>query len=226
MKKSRCRLRLLAALLAGSAALLASGCGGGASSAPSTSCPTDVFVPNYADRLQHLLTWQAFPVTVAFVHDAHYTPQLQSIAVAGFDQWVQAMGGAITYRVVPDLQLSSIQVRFDDTAQSGATTLTFNGSVMANAAMNIGIHGLAPGDIQCVAAHEFGHALGIDGHSDNPADLMYPTHVQGTPCQVSQRDVNTLKTGYCSLFLRNASAQPGASAAPVLQKDTGCSGST
>ncbi|MGC8668511.1 MAG: matrixin family metalloprotease [Chthonomonadales bacterium] len=209
MNKRLCRWSPVIPFVCAGIAFLTGGCGAGSPPPSSTLCPTDIFVPNYADRVQHLLTWQTFPVTIAFAHDALYTPQLQAIALEGFNQWTQALGGPIAYQVVADPRTANIQVRFDDTAQNGATTLTYNGSVMANAAMRIGTHALAPADIQCIAAHEFGHALGIDGHSPDPADLMYPTHRAGTPCAVSQRDVNTLKTGYCGIFLKNAALPAG-----------------
>ncbi len=75
---------------------------------------------------------------------------------------------------------------------------------MTHADMEIGIKNVGAADVQCVAAHEFGHALGIDGHSDNSSDLMYAVHVIGEPCPLTQHDLNTMKTGYCGVFSRAA----------------------
>jgi hypothetical protein len=36
-------------------------------------------------------------------------------------------------------------------------------------------------DMEAAAAHEMGHALGIDGHSQNPRDLMSVYYAQGQP---------------------------------------------
>ena len=63
-----------------------------------------------------------------------------------------------------------------------------------------------PEDVQSVAAHEFGHALGIQGHSDNPNDLMFPSatryfaapdiRLPDPPHEVTRRDLNTLRACY------------------------------
>jgi predicted Zn-dependent protease len=49
--------------------------------------------------------------------------------------------------------------------------------------------------LTAAARHELGHALGIWGHSLNPADVMYFAQVR-TPPSISARDINTLKRIY------------------------------
>lgn len=51
---------------------------------------------------------------------------------------------------------------------------------------------LDPDEVERVAAHEMGHALGL-GHSDHPGDLMYPTN---TARALSPRDYRTLEALY------------------------------
>jgi predicted Zn-dependent protease len=75
--------------------------------------------------------------------------------------------------------------------------------------MRIAVAGVTAADLQSVAAHEFGHALGIDGHSDDPGDLMYPVEIRmigpdGNPVpapvhSVTLRDLNTLALCYPQL---------------------------
>ncbi|MCU0517841.1 MAG: peptidase [Oscillatoria sp. Prado101] len=49
--------------------------------------------------------------------------------------------------------------------------------------------------IQAAARHEFGHALGIWGHSPSETDALYFSQVRNPP-PISPRDVNTLKRVY------------------------------
>jgi hypothetical protein len=51
---------------------------------------------------------------------------------------------------------------------------------------------LDPEDVERVAAHEMGHALGL-GHSDAPGDLMFPTN---TARALSPRDYRTMEAFY------------------------------
>ncbi|HEY9862718.1 MAG TPA: matrixin family metalloprotease [Candidatus Obscuribacterales bacterium] len=49
--------------------------------------------------------------------------------------------------------------------------------------------------IEAAILHEFGHALGIWGHSPEPTDVMYFSQVREPP-PISARDINTLKRIY------------------------------
>ena len=51
---------------------------------------------------------------------------------------------------------------------------------------------LDPQQVELVAAHEMGHALGLP-HSDDPRDVMYPTN---TASHLSTRDFRTLQALY------------------------------
>ena len=44
---------------------------------------------------------------------------------------------------------------------------------------------------------------------------MYPVHYIGSPCTVTDRDRNTLETGYCGLFGRAAAANAAPGAGPI-----------
>ncbi|GBC92098.1 hypothetical protein HRbin15_00562 [bacterium HR15] len=182
-------------------ALILSGCGG-VQSGQQAVCTAETFTPNYVPRLERLLHWSGFPVSVYFVRDANYTELRQSFALQGFDQWVERSEMKIRYRLVDSQERAQIVVHFDPTTRDGLTEYTFrtNGQLVS-ATISIGVKGNSAVDIRSVAAHEFGHALGIGGHSDNPEDMMYPTFISGIPLQITERDFNTLKTAYCNLFM-------------------------
>lgn len=185
------------------AASLLPGCGSsGGSSLSVTQNDATRFTPNYVSDLDRLLAWPSLPVRVFFVRDNNYSTARQNVALAGFDQWVTATGGVISYTVVDSLANSDINVSFDPTTQDGLTRLHFTDYTMQSADMFLGVQNLPNADLQCVAAHEMGHALGIDGHSKQQGDLMYFQHVIGDVCPVTTRDLDTMKTAYISLFTR------------------------
>ncbi len=53
--------------------------------------------------------------------------------------------------------------------------------------------GLSAEEMRTVCLHEFGHALGLWGHSPHPGDISYPT---ATAQQLSARDIATLRKLY------------------------------
>lgn len=191
-------------LIAAVAAILTSGCGGGSGTIPISQCALDSFTPNYATNVTHLLTWTSFPIRVYFQRDPNYTTDRENQACTGFNEWVTAVGNAITYQVTTDPSAAQVTVRFTTSTDDGETVMSYSGLDMISANITLGVETLGAEDLRCTAAHEMGHALGIQGHSDVAADIMYPVHYIGTDGTVTERDRNTLETCYCGLFGRAA----------------------
>ncbi len=182
-----------------------------ASSPASTGCSATSFVPNFATEVDastgmpnQLRHWAAFPTRVYFVPGAFVTPERKAQALAGFNWWVQATNSAVRFQEVGTAASATIVVQYEtrgDTHYGAVTeyhanskselvdaTITFNMTYLTDVA-----------DITPVAAHEFGHALGIGGHSGDPNDVMSSTAQVYSRTSLSVRDVNTLETAYCGL---------------------------
>ena len=178
----------------------------------------DTLPPDYshAPQMVSLLHWARMPVRVAFVDDSAATPEREQSTLAGFSEWVQATGGAIRYQRVADPDRADIVVTFDleptvseHPGAVGHTDLRHSGPVLARADMVLATAGVTADELQQTAAHEFGHALGINGHSDAPDDMMTATTTRlvrpdGTllptpPRTVTARDLHTLWLCYPAL---------------------------
>jgi hypothetical protein len=167
--------------------------------ADTAAAPTTALVSltnDYYSRIKTHNKWQKFPVTVYFVRDSQYTAAREQEARLGFGRWTEATHGYVSYRVVDSAKAAGMTVTFNPNSDDGHTTTAFTGARLFKAKIKVGVRQGWAHDIVCVAAHEFGHALGINGHSDRVEDLMFPTHNMGTAWHITQRDLNTLAAIY------------------------------
>lgn len=156
--------------------------------------------PNYISRLKSRRNaWKKFPVRVYFVVDEYHAGAREQMARHGFNRWAIATDGLIDYVVTEDSEAADIYVRFDPKTDNGLTQIGLDKHKIRRAFIMIGVRQGAQTDVETIASHEFGHALGIDGHSESKRDLMYPIHWAGSPGRLTSRDVNTLAARYPSL---------------------------
>lgn len=165
----------------------------------------------------HVLHWAHFPVRISL--EAHGLGQMEEVptALAGFDEWGAASHGKISFVRVSNPSKADITVQFvpgrcvsAGTQAVGETTLYSSDGVMTKASMRLAEGVMLPEELQATAAHEFGHALGISGHSSDPDDVMYPVEtvhfdaqeqpLPGEARTVTAHDLQILAGGYPKLF--------------------------
>lgn len=177
------------------------------------------YTPNYANQIQtssdpnvkgSIYTWPKLPINVYFPHDSNWTPTLQNDAESGFTGWASSLGQPAFYKVVTDAGSAQLTVTFTTASALGQGTLGItNGSVsnkiLTSATMQI-LNGRQDDQITQTCAHEFGHALGIFGHSPFGTDLMYYAQTPASPTLPMVDDTNTLNGDYCGAFFTRAPA--------------------
>jgi hypothetical protein len=192
--------RRVIVVLALLAAGFASGCGGGGGGVSSSAQNLRSFDPNYLPDLKSVTHWAAFPVKVYFEPGLDYTPARQALAESGIAQWNDRTGGLVRYTVTADAAQAQVVIHFVDKLEGtliGWTNWSFDDrGAIQHADTKIVVTGLSDVDVRWVAAHEFGHALGLDGHSKQAQDVMFASHALGNSWDLTTRDENTVKTNY------------------------------
>ena len=179
--------------------------------------PPPIPVPNYFADLQNSHKWKKLPVRLFFRKSGSYTQEHEASVRAGFDEWARATNGRIKYVLAPTEKQADVVVRFlpgatvpPDPNTVGETAYFTRGVFMQKALMSLATGGdTSPDELQEVAAHEWGHALGIHGHSKTKTDIMYgvttryqtydPDFIAPPPTHVGPRDAATLQKIYSPL---------------------------
>lgn len=179
-----------------------------------------LFAPNYATDLLHLRRWEKNELVIYVVNPAPVqNPEGRDYAAAmrdGTNLWNPYLRNILTVRFTSNPEEANIRVSFVNkgTLPDGAigrTEVTYRNrdNVIVGATVRID-RSLRSGLLAQVAAHEFGHAFGMEGHSVAKTDLMYArAHL---PAAITERDANTLYLNY-SLEATRADATPVATAA-------------
>ncbi len=158
---------------------------------------------NYADFANTLRHWDKPTLNVyinAASDEGKTEPQTTSLVMQGMALWNNKLGAAIHLQPTTDAASADITLNFvpAGTLAGGAigrTDVTFrmDDQILTRASVRINKR-LPSAELIQVAAHELGHALGIQGHSNDKRDLMYPyAHL---PAEITDRDLNTMEVSY------------------------------
>lgn len=200
----------------GQSTIVGASSAGGSTLGLPQGCTTSTYAPNFATdidpvsgRANQLYHWTRFPTRVYFAGNDLGTSTLQTQAVNGFNWWTQSTNQMVSVQVVTDPSQADVTVQFKDMGATNYGAITdyhTNNGVLHDATITFNMTYLSSiSDITPVAAHEFGHALGIAGHSGGPNDVMSFNSSVYARTALTTRDVNTLRTSYCGVQLTGRS---------------------
>lgn len=176
---------------------------------------------DYLDAVgaQGLFRWSAarMPLKV-YIQDGFgvpgYRPSFKGFMVKAFDEWARISNGRLSWRQVSSPAQADIVCSFSDTArtaghggfEAGVTQTIiqenrFTGESSIQAAkMSILTQWrgrqFTDMDVYKTCLHEVGHAYGLQGHSNNPSDIMYFAVNPRQSATLGQRDANTIARLY------------------------------
>lgn len=146
---------------------------------------------------------------------AGYQPEYRQMMIDAFNEWCNTSNGTMTWREVQNPNKSDVMVNWTSSpnvrpgaVEAGQTKtlvqqnkITGDGKIV-NAQISILTELLgrsfAEDAMRKTCLHEVGHALGLQGHSDVPTDIMYPTVNEHQVAKLKSRDINTLARLYSS----------------------------
>jgi predicted Zn-dependent protease len=157
-----------------------------------------------------------FPLKVYIEQGSHvpgYRPVFRQFMVDSFNEWSRVSGGTINWQQVNSPRGADIIAGWtnDVTARGGGveagrtTTITkvdprTGNGIIQSARISIltqlGRRPFSDNDSHKTILHEVGHALGLQGHSRTPSDIMYASVNPAQVPYLKERDVNTLSRLY------------------------------
>jgi tetratricopeptide (TPR) repeat protein len=184
--------------------------------------------PNYLDRCYlsgKLVRWslRKQPIRLFLSKSTQGLKNMKStypgLVASGLLPWQKALGGQLQVIQTPRREEADITIDFTDGVdtkgvQSGGGSILYTAGITVPivsgnllkrmeirlATLNIRGNPVQDSDLYGVAVHEFGHALGLLGHSPAPSDVMYAeserTEGQVSTTALTPRDIATIRKLY------------------------------
>lgn len=165
-------------------------------------------------RLQHkICRWSdKTKFVLVYISTADYLPDWKpwnvQIVKDALTEWQHALDNRLIFIFLNDPSQADVVVNWWNTATpevekgaSGLNSYQTWGKYLAKNDVFISLHSRTgeawdSNVLYATALHELGHMIGIREHSNNPADIMYPSTTQ--QIHLSQRDINTMKMIYAA----------------------------
>jgi tetratricopeptide (TPR) repeat protein len=159
--------------------------------------------------------WASMPITVYIKPGTDipgYRSEFSDLLQQAFADWEQASDGKIKFEFVKDPTNAQITCSWTNTTKNaissaeGGQTMVIPDPAKPGDILNAGVslltvpptgNELSSAYAKRVDLHEVGHALGILGHSTNPADVMFHSVLPGiTVATLTDRDKKTIVSLY------------------------------
>jgi hypothetical protein len=176
-------------------------------SSPPTA-PADYFhlqkkIYRWSDQTRLVLVHISTPT-----HLSGWQPWHPQLIKDAFAEWQRALQNRIMFVFMPDTSQADMVVNWwpvstpaIERGAAGINMMSTWGKYIAKNDLFLSLNDQygqphSPGMLYATALHEIGHSLGIQGHSDQPTDIMYFSVNERS--RLSPRDVNTMLKIYAA----------------------------
>ena len=164
---------------------------------------SDNYVSNAVNASGTYVIWQRMPIKV-YISENPY----KSIVKSAFENYNNNFSGIVNFTFTENQNDAQVTVTFPAKLENTnseqfiagitnnySTDKYIQSSTMKLLTQKDGIN-LSTASVYNTALHEIGHSIGINGHSNNQKDIMYPQTLSTNIATFSARDIATIRVLY------------------------------
>ena len=149
---------------------------------------------DYLDEISVVKYWDQPRNITVWVQEHKY----QDIAYSAFNAWMRASGGCVRFVDAPSEYNANINVYFVKTSNlDGENAIGQTYYYRNSPTIKIATQGFSRLEIETTLLHEIGHALGIQGHTQDRRSIMYPNTNSAAGRRITNKDEATIRRMYC-----------------------------